>query len=109
MLADRHQLDVRIAHLQAVGDKLVGQIAIVQPAVMAAGTSLPASQVYLVDADGFIELIRISPPIQPFLILPLEPREVGDNRRRAGRQLGRKTVRIALIDYFAVRLSYTEF
>ncbi len=57
MLADRHQFDVGEAHFLAVLDQLVGDLAIVHPAVVALRIASPAAQVQFVDIDGFIERI----------------------------------------------------
>ena len=49
MLADRQQLDVRVAHLLAVVDQLVGQLAIGEPAVMRFAAAPPTAEMHLVD------------------------------------------------------------
>ena len=61
MLADRHQFDVRVAHFLAIGDELMRQLAIVQPAVMAVRAALPAAEMHFIDRDRFFELVAYWP------------------------------------------------
>ena len=68
MLADRQEFEVRVAHLLAVVDQLVGQLAIGQPAVGVVAGPLPTAQVDLVERDR---------PLQP-----VASRAAGSSSRR---------------------------
>src|SRR5262245_49661621 len=62
----------------------------------------PRAQMDFIDRDRFLERVGAGPPLHPLLVVPRELRKVGDDRRGTGRQLGRKSVGIALVDDFVV-------
>ena len=49
MLHDGHQFDVRVAHLLHVGNQLVGQFAIGEPAISFVGFAAPGAEVNFVN------------------------------------------------------------
>src|SRR5213079_763754 len=91
---------MRVAHLLAIGDELMGQLTIVQPAVMSVRPALPTAQVYFIDANWLLELIRVGPSIHPLVVVPRKAVEIGDDRGRTRRQLRREAVGIALVERF---------
>ena len=72
MLADRQQLDVRVAHLLAVFDQLVGQVAIGQPAVGIVAGPPPTAQVDLVEGQRLLQPVGLPPAGHPLRIVPMD-------------------------------------
>ena len=95
MLGDRHQLDVRVAHVGDVGHQLLGQLAIgVEAAV---GMAAPRAGVHFVDAHRRVQPVAARAPRQPVARRPRRSCDgAADARRRAGPQLERARVGIGL-------------
>ena len=60
VLADRQQLDVRVAHLLAVLDELRGQLAVAQPAARVARIAPPTAEVHFVDRHRRVERVVLA-------------------------------------------------
>src|SRR6202040_22497 len=92
----RQQFDVRVAKFLDVGDQLVAQLAVGEPAVALIGHAAPSPEMHLVDRDGVLEPRGILTPRDPFGIAPNVLVEVRDDRARAGSQFGAKREWISL-------------
>ncbi len=99
MLADGEQLKVRVAHLLAVFDKLIGQLAIRQPASGVVARAAPAPQVDFVDRLRGRECIVASSICHPLRVVPMVTVEIGHARCRPRRQLGRKPIGVGLFQH----------
>ncbi|CAM5695611.1 hypothetical protein SCANM63S_01506 [Streptomyces canarius] len=100
MLGDRHQLDMREAHLLDVGRELLGQPAVRQPRP-------PGRQVHLVDREGGVVHRGVRPVRQPLPVTPLVVRGVHD-RGGGGRDLGTAGQRVGAQGARAVRAGDLE-
>ena len=63
MLVDRHQFQMREAHLLAVLHQFMGQVTIVLPAMKPLLILTPTSKMNLVNRDGFLQIIGCGPAI----------------------------------------------
>ena len=61
VLADRHQLHVREAHLLAVFDELRRDLAVAEPALRVARVAPPAAEVHFVDRHRRVEAVVLRP------------------------------------------------
>ena len=101
MLGDRHQLDVGEMGVVEVGDELVGQLAIAEKALPSVAF-FPRAQVYLVDGDRLVEALSLGSVGEPFLVVPLELRDVPDDGGCPGPHFGGEAVGVGLFDQIAV-------
>ena len=70
ILGERHELDVRIAHVGNIIDEFMGKLAVRQPLP-------PCARVYFIDADGFVVEIAARFEIPP--VRPRKARKLGDH------------------------------
>ncbi len=98
MLVDRHQLDVRIAHLLAVIHQLVRQLAIGEPAAGVVGGPFPTAQVHLVERQGPLEPIGLAAPRNPGRIVPAVTIQVDHFGGRPRGHFGGEAHRIGLLE-----------
>ena len=99
MLADRHQLEVSVAHFKTVVDKLVRELAIGEPTIGVVSRPAPTSQMDFVERQRAVECVVLRPIGDPRCVVPVVAVEIGHLRRRAGRQLGGETVGIGLFEH----------
>src|SRR5438034_6258625 len=97
VLADGHQLDVRVAHHLAVLGQLLSQVAVGQE-TLRVGHALPRAEMDLVDADRRRKGLMLRTVVGPGLVLPFVPIEVPDHRGGPWPQLGGKAEWIGLVD-----------
>src|SRR5258705_10142138 len=96
MLHDGEQLDVGIAEFLYVGDELIAQFAIGEPAAAFFWDAAPGAEMDFVDGDGFLEPIRLGALGNPRGVIPLIGIQVGDDRTGLRAQLGAEGVGIGL-------------
>ena len=94
MLVDRHQLEVREAHVDGVGHERVGQLVVVEPS-MALATS-PRPQVHLVEAHRRARRRDPAPGRHPLAVGPGEAGRVADDRGARRPQLRAEADRVRL-------------
>ncbi len=94
MLVDRHQLQVREAHVDGVGHQRVGELVVGEPAIALAAP--PRSQVDLVDRHRLAPRLVSAPRRHPGLVGPREVRRAADDRRGRRPQLGAEADRVGL-------------
>src|SRR5437879_1334410 len=87
MLHDRHQLDVREAHLGEVIAHGVSELAVSERAVVLLGHAPPGAEVHFVDRPRSIERVHPRPAPHPLAIAPFI-REIPHYRGGAWRHLG---------------------
>src|SRR5688500_14558285 len=96
MLRDTHELDVRVAHVENVGDEPLGGFGPREKWRLAIPGMLPARQMHFIYVD------RRAPPValralgHPAAVVPLVAFERGDDRCRLGPALHEKTEGIGL-------------
>lgn len=55
VLAHRHQLDVRKAHVHHIGNNGIGELSITEPPIPVLGHAPPGAEMHLVDADRAVD------------------------------------------------------
>ena len=96
---DRQQLDMGVAHLGDVRDKLVGQLGIVVGDILALG--LPAARVHLVDVHRAVDDIGLLLGLLPCGIVPRKAVQVVDLAAVGRPGLGVEGIRVSLVDKVA--------
>ena len=105
VLGDGQQLDVGVVHLQRVLDQLVGQIPVVEKAVVL-GHAPPTAQMHLVDVDGLVQTLARGTLGHPCLVLPCVLVHVPHPGIGARTQLGVEAVGIGFVDFVAQQLGF---
>ena len=102
VLANRHELKVRVAHFVAVIHQHVGQFAVseVPPSI---GRPLPRGKMHLVNREGLFEPIGLGTLPHPAAVLPGKVGQLEHDGSRLRRQLGVEGERVGLFDRAAVR------
>ena len=101
VLADRHELQVRVAHLVHVVDELLGQLAVVEVAATVF-RPLPRAQMHFVNRDRLLEPVGVRPLVHPGAVLPGKIGQLIDDRSRVRRHLGIEGDGIGLFEVAAV-------
>ena len=96
MLGQRHELDVREAHLPAIGGQFQGQLPIGQPAAPFLGHAHPGARMHFVDGNWRIQRIVARSLFHPHTIAPGIV-EVPDDGGASGRQFGAERKRVGLL------------
>ncbi len=94
MFHDGQKFDVRVAELLDVGNQLVGELAVAEPAIVFFRNTPPGAEVHFVNRNGLLEPVSRGPLLYPVRIVPgmfVEPR---DDRAGVRPQFRGKTVRI---------------
>jgi hypothetical protein len=107
MLVDGHQLEMREAHLDRIGNQRIGQLVVGEPAIAFAPP--PRPQVHLVDRHRRAARIVQRPGRHPLAVGPGESRGVADHRGRRRPQFRREAQRVGLErQQFALRTQHLE-
>ena len=102
VLAHRQQLEVRVVHLLAVIDELVGQLAIGQPPRRIVARPLPTAQVDLIAGDRPLVPVGLAAVADPVGVVPMVAIEIDDLRGRPRRHFGGEAVGIGLLENLVV-------
>ena len=110
VLGNPHELDVGVAHVLHVFRQGPGQIAIgVKAVVIAARMPHPGTRMAFVDGHGaFVVGIVCRSPFHPVVVRPLEALDGRDAGCRSRTQLGRRRVRVGLVEFPSVAGIYEE-
>ena len=103
VLHDRHDLDVREAHLPDVFGQERGDLPIGQRTVVLLRDAPPRPEVDLVDGDRGVRAVGLLPPGHPFAVAPAVV-QVPDDRGRPRRGLGIESQGVGLLRQGAVEL-----
>ena len=98
MLADRQQLDVRVAHLLAVLDQLMGQLAVAQPAAGIVAGPPPTAQVDLVERQRLLQPVGLAALAHPLGVVPVVAVQVDHLRGGPRRHFGAEAERVGLLE-----------
>ena len=109
MLGDRHQLQVRVAHLVAVFDQHVSQFAITEIQPVRLGRLPPTSEMHFINRKRLLEPIGRFTLLAPISVVPLEVTEVVNNRRGLGTHLAEEGIGVGLLQHLSVRRADSEF
>ena len=102
ILGQRHELDVREAHVLHVGDQLVGQLFIGEDG--AVRVLAPGTGVHLVDVDRLV-VVRLFPLVlKPRAVVPVIAGNIVKARSGARARLRMERIRVALQNRFAARV-----
>src|SRR6266481_5268836 len=96
VLHDGEQLDVGVAEIFHVGDELVTELAVGQPAILFLGNAAPGAEVHFVDGDWRFEPVSLRALRNPCAVVPFVVIEAGDDRTGLGPELGTEGVGIRL-------------
>src|SRR5882762_2407811 len=96
MLHDGEQLDVGIAKFLYVGDELIAEFAISEPAAALFWDTAPSAEMDFVNGDRFLEPVRLGALGDPSGVIPLIGIQVGDDGASLRAELGAEGVRISL-------------
>ena len=94
MLHDGEKFDVSVAEFFDVGNELVAEFRVGEPAVVILGNASPGAEMHFVDGDWRLEPIFLSAVLYPVGIFPLMNVETSDNRAGVGPKLGAEGVGI---------------
>jgi len=94
MLHDGEEFDMRVAEVFDVGDELVGEFAIGEPAVVSFGDAPPGAEMDFVDGDRRLEPVFLDAPGEPIGIVPFVVIEAGDDGAGVGAKFGTEGVGI---------------
>ena len=92
MLHYREQFDVGVAEIFYVGDELVGEFAIREPAIVLLGDAAPRAEVDLVDGNGGFEPIFLRALFDPRRVVPSMVVERSNYGTGVGPELGAESV-----------------
>ena len=81
MFGDAHELDVRVAHVDDVGDQPLGRFRPGEERRLAIPGVLPARQVHFVDVDRRAAPVALRAFAQPVVVVPFVAVERGDDGR----------------------------
>ena len=102
VLAHRQQLEVRVAHLLAVIDQLVGQLAIGQPARRIVARPLPTAQVDFVERNRPLVPVGLAAVADPVVVVPVVAVADRHLRGRPRRHFGGEAEGIGLLENLVV-------
>ena len=123
MLHERHDLDMRVAHVAHVVHELhrqfvvgvelaalcgegihgAGVVAVlVRIALRRVAVALPRANMHLIDVKGLRHVVMAGTALEPRGVVPLVAIEGPQHARRSRRALGLKGVRIGLVELFAL-------
>ena len=123
MLHERHDLDMRVAHVAHVVHELHRQVVVsvelaalrgegihgagvvavlVRLALRCVAMALPRANMHLVDVKGLRHVVVASTALEPCGVVPLVAIEGPQHARRSRRALGLKGIRIGLVELVAL-------
>ena len=103
VLGDRHELQVRIAHLLAIFDQHVSQFAVAEINSIRLRGATPRAEMDFINRDRLFRPIGCLATLSPFDIVPLKVTEIVNNRRRLRSHLAGECVRVRLFDHVSLR------
>ena len=98
MFGYRHQFDMGVVHLLAIGDELVCQVAIAQPGVRVVARPLPTSHMDFVKGQRTLQPVRLSAAVDPLGVMPLVAVQIRHLGGRSRREFRGKSIRIGLLE-----------
>src|ERR1700676_4846452 len=94
MFHDGKQFDVGVAEIFDVGNELIAEFAVSEPAIVILGNATPRAEMDFVNRHGRFEPIFLGAAVDPLVVGPLVGVEVDDDRAGVGTQLRAEGVRI---------------
>lgn len=118
MLHDGEKFDVGVAEVLDVGNELIGEFAIGEPAIVVLGNAAPGAEMHLVGRNRRVEPILLRAAGEPAGVVPAVGIEIGDDGAGGGTDFGaeavgvgfeRKNVVLRADDFVFVDGAFLEF